>query len=211
MRRCFIKVLGFLLAIGLGLWLSGNSAFASSSVSAYSVPLFSDFDGDNKVDQAELLSNGTQKRIHVSLGTFVWKFLSFDPGLLERGSLVSRDIDSDGDTDLVWVSENYPRTFVTWLGDGRGNFELAPESEQQLRRLKSLLWNDAELRLTGKTDGPGSVCILLTTSLAAYHNTVAFQCSVPSLKRSFSGSETPGDSVPLLSVIRKRGPPSRLS
>jgi hypothetical protein len=211
MRRGWIKGLGLLFAAGLLPWLSGSSALASSDVSAYSQPVFSDFDGDNKVDQAELFSNGTQKRIHVTLGKFAWKSLSFDSGVTERGSLVSRDIDSDGDTDLLWVSENYHKKFVTWLGDGRGNFELAQQSEQQLGSLKSILWSDAESRLTDSANSHGLLCILLTTSLATFRNTAAFRAKVPSLERSFSGTETTGVFAPFLSVIRKRGPPPRLS
>src|SRR5215471_20804695 len=64
------------------------------------LPLFSDFDGDHQIDRAELFSNGAQKSIHVSLGKFSWKSLSFDSGVPDRGRLVSDDIDSDGDQDL---------------------------------------------------------------------------------------------------------------
>jgi hypothetical protein len=209
-RRCLIKVLGLLFAIGLCPWLSASSAFASSDVSAYSQSVFSDFDGDNKVDQAELFSNGTQKRIHVTLGKFAWKSLSFDSGVMDRGRLVSRDIDSDGDTDLIWVSEDYPKKFVTWLGDGRGNFELAPQAEQQLRHIEGLLWSDAQPKLVQDTDGLELSCVLITTNNAAIQTAID-RTFADSSEKSFSTTPTVSVFAPGFSDIRKRGPPSDLS
>src|SRR5262249_27297359 len=106
--------------------------FAASlyPISSDTLPLFSDFDGDKKLDQAQLFSNGAQKSIHVSLGNSSSKSLYFDSGVQDHGRLVSDDIDSDGDTDLVWISQSHPRRFVTWLGDGRGNFALAGEHDR---------------------------------------------------------------------------------
>jgi hypothetical protein len=209
-RSWFIKVIGFLFAIGICPRFSGAAAFASPGISSYSQAVFSDFDGDNKVDQAELFSNGTQKRIHVTLGKFVWKSLSFDSGVMDRGSLVSRDIDSDGDTDLIWVSEANPGKFVTWLGDGRGNFELAPESEPQLRYIEGLLWGDAQPRVIQHTDGHELPCVLITANQAVMH-TVATRTFERSSQKSFSTAPAESLAAPVFSAIRKRGPPSNRS
>jgi hypothetical protein len=209
-RSCLVKVLGFLFAIGLCPWFSAGSVFASSDVSAYNQPVFSDFDGDNKLDQAELFSNGTHKRIHVTLGKFGWKTLSFDSGVMDRGRLVSRDIDSDGDADLIWVSQDYPQRFVTWLGDGRGNFELAPESEQQLRHIEGLLWNDAQPKVIQNTNGQELSCVLVTTDHAAIP-AAEYRLFPGSSKKSFSTAPVIGISAPGFSVNRKRGPPFDLS
>ena len=196
--------------MGLCPWLPVSSSFASSDVSAYSQPVFSDFDGDNKVDQAELFSNGTQKRIHVTLGQFAWKSLSFDSGVMDRGRLVSRDIDSDGDTDLIWVSENYPKKFITWLGDGRGNFELAQESEQQLRHIEGELWRDAHPKVIQNADGQELWCVPVTPSHAAIQ-TVTYRAFAGSSEKSTSPAPVTGISEPSHSAVRKRGPPSDLS
>src|SRR5262245_47777559 len=72
-----------------------------SPFSLYSQPVFSDFDGDNKLDTVEFSSIGTEKHIHVTLGNFVWKSLSFDSGVQDRGRLMSDDFDRDGDADLI--------------------------------------------------------------------------------------------------------------
>src|SRR5262245_45661722 len=69
-RRFIPKAFRFFLALlFVSCFLALPSLAASSSVPS-TVPLFSDFDGDHKVDHAELFSNGAQKHIHVTLGAF---------------------------------------------------------------------------------------------------------------------------------------------
>src|SRR5947207_2918686 len=91
----------------------------------FTLPVFSDFDGDHNVDIAELSTHGRVKRIHVTLGTRLTKLLSFDSNDADRGLLFSSDLDRDGDLDLIWISRNNPQHFVTWLGDGHGDFKPA--------------------------------------------------------------------------------------
>ncbi len=94
-RYCLSKVFRLSLA-GLILALSFcvTPGFAAPNFDRtlvpYSSPLFSDFDGDNKLDQAVLFSDGAQKNIRIALGKFVWKSLFFDSGVLDRGRLVAR-------------------------------------------------------------------------------------------------------------------------
>src|SRR5215471_12028066 len=98
-------------------------AFAAPSVEASVPPLsietylpvFADFDGDNKLDRASLSSNGQFKTIHVALGNSSRHSLSFDSDVADRGALISGDVDADGDLDLIWISQS-ARKFVTWLG-----------------------------------------------------------------------------------------------
>ena len=196
--------------MGLCPWLSLSSTFASSDVSAYSQPVFSDFDGDNKLDQAELFSNGTQKSIEVTLGRFAWKSLSFDSGVMDRGRLVSRDVDSDGDTDLIWISQDYPKKYVIWLGDGRGNFELTREPDQQLRRIEGMVWNDAQPKVINSANGQELSCVLVTPSYAAVQ-AVTYRAFEASSEKSFSAAPVIGSFEPSRSAVRKRGPPSDLS
>src|SRR5262245_490752 len=80
-------------------------------------PVLSDFEGDHKVDQAILTSNGKLKTISVAFGNSRWTSLSFDPGEDDQGEVVSADVDDDGAIDLVWIGET-SRRFITWLGDG---------------------------------------------------------------------------------------------
>jgi hypothetical protein len=206
-----IRVLGLLFAAGLGLWLTAAPAFASSEIPSYGQPVFSDFDGDNKLDQAELFSNGTQKRIHVTLGNFAWQSLSFDSGVSDRGRLVSHDVDSDGDADLIWVSLEYPRKFVLWLSDGRGNFSLAAEAERRFGALQSLLWHDAEPTLLKDMDGQGLLCILSAFGCAAVHDAPAYRSDTRSCGQLSSAAPISTVFALFPSSIKKRGPPSKLA
>jgi len=185
-------------------------SFAASQHAAglESLPVFSDFDGDHKLDQAELFSNGAQKSIHVSLGKFAWKSLYFDSGVQDRGHLVSGDIDSDGDTDLVWVSQSYPRTLVTWLGDGRGNFSIGMRHDQA--RLQALLQPRQQTRVDGDSDDRESTCVLQTAPVVVLQAGMALFDDIRS-ERCTIAAQRWGVSAACLSVLRKRGPPSHLA
>src|SRR5262249_4867131 len=126
-------------------------------------PIFSDFDGDNKVDQATLSSNGDFKNIHVTLGKSGSRSLSFDSHDADRGKLLSGDIDADGDIDLVWVSQNAGK-FVTWLGDGHGNFSIGADVRLNFDRIRTLLFGDGPGRLADGTNGTEITAVLLDTS-----------------------------------------------
>jgi hypothetical protein len=173
-----------------------------------SVPLFSDFDGDHKLDQAELFSDGAQKSIHVSLGKFAWTSLSFDSGVQDRGRLVSGDIDSDGDADLVWVSQSYPRTFVAWLGDGRGNFSI--DTRHDRAPAQAMLETRQQTRLAGDPDDRDSTAVLQTTTVVAAHPSVLLFGDIRS-ERYTIVPQRRGISATCLSVLRKRGPPSHFA
>src|SRR5215470_8446476 len=83
-----------------------------------------DFDGDDRVDQATLSGVGRSKKIEIRLSrTTALNFLRFDTLTSERGSLFARDIDNDGDNDLIWSDLLHPDDVVVWLDDGGGRFE----------------------------------------------------------------------------------------
>jgi hypothetical protein len=196
------------VAVFLCFLASPALAVSNSGFSSDALPVFSDFDGDNKVDQAELFAHGAEKSIQVSFGTFHWKFFTFDTESLDRGRLVTDDIDRDGDTDLVWFSLTSPRTFVMWLGDGRGNFSIAQGHEHD--RLQAQLSRNEQTRLTDNADGEESTCALQSTSEAALEHT-------PSLHHDIRSERTPAPiqpsyiAIPCLSVLFDRGPPTRPS
>src|SRR5262245_60979793 len=125
-------------------------SFAAAQPPSFGTPLFSHSDGDSKVDQAELVSNGAQKHIHVSFGSRNCKSLSFDSGVQDRRRLVADDFDRDGDTVIVWISQGLPRTYVLWLGDGRGNFSLAGADERA--HLRPFLSSGSETHVGGNSD-----------------------------------------------------------
>ena len=187
---------------------SGVPSNSLTSFSPFTVPLFSDFDGDHKVDHAELFSNGAQKDIHVTLGTFRSKSLSFDSGVQDHGQLLSDDIDSDGDADLVWVSQSQPRKFVMWLGDGHGNFSIVTAAERT--HFQELLERAASPQLAGSDGDCESTAVLESTPVLDLY-VVSSIAPIVRVRRSAILVPTGGSWTACLSVLRKRGPPSLVS
>jgi hypothetical protein len=172
------------------------------------LPIFSDFDRDNRLDQAVLFSNGAQKSIHVSLGKSGWKLLSFDSGVLDRGRLVSDDIDKDGDTDLIWISQSSPKTFVAWLGDGQGNFSIG--SDQDNYRLGVGLESNEQKRLGGDSEDRPPACLIQITIVDSVEPCAYFSRNTRSERHALR-TPTRAVAAPYSSVHLERGPPSPLS
>jgi hypothetical protein len=197
--KCWLTLLLVLGALAVPAFAAPHHASSESVIS-----VFSDFDRDNKLDEAELVSNGEQKSIHVTLGEFGRKSLSFDSGLQDHGRLLSYDVDSDGDQDLLWMSLGYPKRFVLWLGDGRGNFSIASGDEAD--RLQVLLQPTPARIATDPEDG-GSAVVLQDAPLFVLQYRPAFQYTIRSER--YKPEDRIETSYPVfLSVLRKRGPPS---
>jgi hypothetical protein len=174
----------------------------------YGLPVFSDFDGDNKLDQAALSSNGPIKTIHITWGSSSRSSLPFDSGVSDHGRLLSGDIDSDGEADLIWVSQSDPSKFVVWLGDGRGHFSIGTDSELDFHRIQALL-GDGEPGLTEKSNGGELPGALLSTSFAA-PPAFAYPAHIFLPEQSFSAAQPLALCALFFSVLRKRGPPPKL-
>ncbi len=216
-RNPLAKLVGFLnvaLAFVLGfgvIQVFGQphgplSSHPNTQVSPYNPPIFFDFDRDNKLDRAELSSNGPLKRISVTLGKSSWVSLPFDSGASDRGRLISSDIDNDGDADLIWISQSYPQKVVMWLGDGHGNFSQATVSEWSFSRLQELLGNN-DSGLADHSSKSPFACVLPTANPVVLPNTTYHPCNAAS-QRLLLLTQGLAPRVPLLSILRKRGPPS---
>jgi hypothetical protein len=205
-RRSLAVSVSLLLTYFILLALPATAA-THAKFSADPQPIFFDFDGDHKVDQAELLSNGAHKSIHVSLGKSAHKFLSFDSGVADRGRLVSDDIDLDGDEDLVWISQESPNTRVTWLGDGHGDFSILTGEAKE--RLLILFQSRFQHRIADDADDEETTYELQLASVPALDES----SSVISLQRSQQFTTTPDSphaAHAFFLTLPKRGPPSQL-
>jgi hypothetical protein len=181
----------------------------SAEVSSYNLPIFLDFDKDNKLDRAELSSNGSLKRVSVTFGKSSWLSLPFDSGASDRGRLISSDIDNDGTADLIWISQSYPQKIVTWLGDGRGNFSQVTTTDSALSRVQEQLGN-SDSGVADQSSSGTFVCVLPTANPAVLPNVTYRPCTAAAQQLlSFAQGLSPR--APLLSVLRKRGPPSQHS
>ena len=167
-------------------------------------PVLSDFDSDNRLDQATLSSEGSLKRIHIAFGKSAWSSLTFDSAVAEPGGLFSGDIDDDGDIDLVWIAESSGKS-VTWLGDGHGNFSLDRDRKVDV----GALLGSAQPRLADNASGRETQAALPTTILLV-PRTFEYHSYLP-CKAVILANDTPAASTPVFAVVQERGPPSQLS
>ncbi|MBO0801092.1 MAG: hypothetical protein J2P31_19925 [Blastocatellia bacterium] len=131
-RLIFLLTLALLAASsGLGLPLHKSSAQTKPNHSRLSLitplPAVDDFDGDRLADVAELVSNGSQKHIHLVFGSHWTTYLHFSTETQQTGRLAAGDIDSDNDDDLIWISDQTPIQTVLWLNNGVGEFTRVPD------------------------------------------------------------------------------------
>jgi hypothetical protein len=191
----------------LGAWFFPSPALADSTSLSFRT-IFGDFDGDNRLDQAHLVSHGSKKQISLHFQQSTSKTLSFDVGIADPGSLVSGDINHDGDADLVWLSHTSSMKIVFWVGDGHGNFTVIndPVLQSQLSREffhRGIRWQPSRSTTDDYPDG-----LLSDAGIDTPHTTGDW---IPYLVLTRSGPNrqtVAAISSPFLSVVQKRGPPS---
>jgi len=201
-----------LIALLLIPWLHVTACFAAShdpsnlpsSFLLARQPVLSDFDSDNKLDQATVSSEGSLKRIHIAFGKSAWSSLTFDSTVSEPGGLFSGDIDDDGDIDLVWIAESGGKS-VTWLGDGHGNFSLVRDKSFDLTRLLG----NTRPRFNDNTTGREVQAALLNTILLV-PRTFEYHPYLPAQAAALANHASAA-STPFFAVLQVRGPPSRPS
>jgi hypothetical protein len=169
-------------------------------------PLFSDFDGDHKLDQAELVSRGQHQSIHLRFGDSQASALSFDVETAVPGRLVSVDIDRDDDLDLIWLPLSSQRA-VVWLGDGKGHFELATNSEIYAPAVSLLINAESGPRLA---KSESDISLLYFPAPSAPLDLVLAKALAPEALLSLtSTSHDQRRGLALcLAYLRERGPPS---
>jgi len=135
------KIAGLLIAL-LILAALPFSATPSASADAVSDPtlrfgqtlVLADFNNNGDLDRARLAGTGARRSIEVRLamaGASSW--LHFEALNAAPGALLSKDLDNDGDADLIWTDLLHAEAVVVWLGDGTGRFarvcadEFAPD------------------------------------------------------------------------------------
>src|SRR5262249_53361776 len=107
--------------------------------------------------------------------------------------------------DLVWISQSYPRTFVLWLGDGRGNFAVATGHEHCL--LHSILEATERAHLANDFSDNEPLGVFSSTTLFAATADSAFFHHIGSRRRTLTVESGSISSVFPFN-LRQRGPPS---
>jgi hypothetical protein len=93
-----------------------------------SLPTQADFDDDRIADPLTFTAGGNQPDVEIYLShTRTVLSLPVDAVSAVAGSLAVRDLDRDGDTDLLWqgVQAPAPPEVIVWLNDGTGQFARA--------------------------------------------------------------------------------------
>ncbi len=107
-------------------------------------PLWLDVDGDSRLENIRLLSNGFSKTLAIRFGNSRYSNVSFETKSANRGVLFAYDIDHDSQAELIWVSSfHQPKTAVVLDDDGKGNFIAAKDDAHYAQELSSLLLGDS--------------------------------------------------------------------
>src|ERR1700737_1850249 len=82
----------------------GRSSGSSPNRFEWNSPALADFDGDSRADSVGLRSSGSRKIIDIRFASLRISRFTFNTENHDHGRLVCRDIDADGDLDLVWIA-----------------------------------------------------------------------------------------------------------
>lgn len=86
--------------------------------------VLADFDNDGELDRARVSGNGSHNVIEIQLGLAGSpSWLHFENQGRAPGSLLSQDLDDDGDADMIWTDLLHENAVAIWVGDGAGRFE----------------------------------------------------------------------------------------
>lgn len=173
------------------------------------LPVFSDFDGDQRTDIAELISTGRYKNIRLDLSNSPSQSLSFDSGVPDRGKVLAGDIDNDNDEDLVWYSRIQPKKLFFWFGDGHGNFTFAKEPPLDAQKVNALFCKDSEPKLDRKAGLRRLPSVSRSSDSTEFGLSKQPTIPIPP-KILFERDEENIPSAFFLSILPKRGPPAGL-
>jgi len=170
-----------------------------------------DFDGDEAIDSVKLHSNGFDKIIDIKFADLRTTEFSFAATSLDQGALIAKDIDDDGDMDLVWVAGRDKNTAVVLINDGKGDFTQAKNNTPYASELNALL--DSSDPSDQHSLQAGHQIFSLTSSSFSdislpIGNGFAGPTNYETRFISFNGF---ADRSAFLSYLHKRGPPLILS
>lgn len=112
--------------------------------------VLSDFDGDRRIDQADLHLAGTHHCIRVRFGNTRETHLDFGTRPHSSGVLMVRDTNRDNRPDLIWVYRSRSEPAVIWLNDGAGHF--AKSSDGSPDAITNSLFGDTDYAETGSLE-----------------------------------------------------------
>jgi hypothetical protein len=174
------------------------------------LPILADFDGDRRLDQAELHSVGTHHHIHLRFGNRRETYLESGAARHTLGRLLARDVNHDNKSDLIWLSQLRSEPAVVWLGDGLGDFSRVADRSVYENELRSTNFGEAGPELVGDSSEEEQACLApdpISSELPRTAN-VETELTTPPV---IAGSNSRRDLGLYLSYLRERGPPLHTS
>ena len=170
----------------------------------------SDLDADLRSDRLTLHANSNERTISIRFGDARSSQISFGAGTDDPGNLITRDIDHDGDVDLVWVGRANPQRAVILINNGDGNFVEAADNSPYASELDELFgtvdpYGNLKLKRGRKSS---------TLTSTGFHEVglplfTQFQCTATG--RATVSIQCLSPQSPFACCVRKRGPPVVLS
>jgi 6-phosphogluconate dehydrogenase, C-terminal domain len=151
------SIVGIALIV-LSLAPRANPTFAKSQVGdrlrdvqalaagANGLPVLADFDGDDRLDQAELNLADEHRCIRVRFGDSRESDLELEPTLQTFGTILVRDVNRDNKPDLIWLPHFQSIPVAIWLGDGLGHFTESINRVDDETDVRSLLPGNTDPR-----------------------------------------------------------------
>ena len=173
------------------------------------LPTACDFGADASRGQVTLHSTGRAKTIEIRMGKAQSAQVSFTANSKGAEAVVARDIDRDGDVDLIWVGGDDPSNAVVLLNDGDGRFAEVTDNSQYASEFEGLFGNDPSGDRKLKRGRKSS-----SLTSASFQPASLFLTQFQSTKivlAAVSNHETSRGQSPFVRYLRKRGPPTPLS
>jgi len=170
-----------------------------------------DFDGDRLPDRAELVSDGFQKNIRLTLSSHWAPSLHFSSETQQPGRIYAEDIDRDCDDDLIWVSDGQSTHTALWLNNGMGELTRVSDSSSYATEINSLVAGESRNgSLASSSSGR-----LRATAASGFYLPALPDDHLPEAPHSTSLKRPRRSSAaalsPSVTLYPKRGPPSFFS
>ena len=214
-----VTALVLLILVALSWVPLGRASSLRSCRRSYSFPsdfrptlaVLADFDGDRAIDNIKLHSNGFDKIIDIKFANLRTAEFRFAATSLDQGALIAKDIDGDGDVDLVWVAGRHKNTAVVLINDGKGDFTRAKENAPYATALNELL-DSSDPSDQNSLQAGHQILSLASSSFPHISLPMAGRFAGPTgyWVRCFSFNGF-ADRSAFLSYLHKRGPPTILS
>ncbi len=167
----------------------------------------SDFDGDHRLDHAELHLAGTHRCIRIRFGDTRETHLDFGTRPHFSGVLMVRDANRDNRPDLIWVYRSRSESPVIWLNDGAGHFVKSSDGSSDAI-IDSRLFGDTDYADTGSLENK-EICLAPPRPSSEFAQVINLHlvclATVKNMRRDFRR-----DLGRYLSHQRERGPPQPL-